>query len=256
LPSTASWTPCANATRPRLEIESCASGGARVDLGILQRTDRVWTSDSNDAVDRQSIQRWTELLVPPELMGAHVGPPVAHTTHRAVDLGMRLATALFGHAGIEWDITTCTPGELDAVAAWIRLYKRLRPLLHSGTVVRADPCLGLAGSAAEPADLVHGVVSEDRREAVFAYVRLSSGVDAVPGTRQLPGLDAGLRYRLRVPPELPSPAVVQVAQPGWYAAASQDGLVVSGAVLTAHGLAMPVLAPASALVLHLVALSS
>jgi alpha-galactosidase len=241
---------------PRLEIESCASGGARVDLAILQRTDRVWTSDSNDAVDRQWIQRWTELLVPPELMGAHVGPPVAHTTHRAVDLGMRLATALFGHAGIEWDVTTCTPGELDAVAAWISLYKRLRPLLHSGTVVRADPCRGGAGSDGEPADLVHGVVSDDGREAVFAYVRLSSGMDGVPGTRQLPGLDPARRYRMHVPPELPPPAVVQVAQPGWYAAASTDGLVVSGAVLVAHGLAMPVLAPAQALVLHFAAVPS
>ena len=31
---------------PGLEIESCSSGGARVDLGILARTDRVWASDS------------------------------------------------------------------------------------------------------------------------------------------------------------------------------------------------------------------
>ncbi|HEX4811446.1 MAG TPA: alpha-galactosidase [Nonomuraea sp.] len=58
---------------PALEIESCSSGGARVDYGVLARTDRVWTSDSNDALDRQAIQRWTGLLVPPERMGAHVG---------------------------------------------------------------------------------------------------------------------------------------------------------------------------------------
>ncbi len=71
---------------PRLEIESCASGGARVDLGILAHTDRVWASDCNDAVERQQIQRWTTQVLAPELVGAHVGPPVAHTTHRAVDL--------------------------------------------------------------------------------------------------------------------------------------------------------------------------
>jgi len=39
-------------------------------------------SDTNDALERQAIQRWTGLLVPPELVGAHVGPPVAHTTGR------------------------------------------------------------------------------------------------------------------------------------------------------------------------------
>lgn len=33
------------AAHPGLEIESCSSGGARVDLGVLERTDRVWVSD-------------------------------------------------------------------------------------------------------------------------------------------------------------------------------------------------------------------
>jgi alpha-galactosidase len=62
------------ARHPGLEIESCASGGARVDLGVLARTQRVWASDCNDPVERQSIQRWTGLLLPPELVGTHVGP--------------------------------------------------------------------------------------------------------------------------------------------------------------------------------------
>ena len=42
---------------PTLEIESCASGGGRADYGILPYTDRIWTSDSNDALDRLKIQR-------------------------------------------------------------------------------------------------------------------------------------------------------------------------------------------------------
>ena len=53
------------ARHPGLEIESCASGGGRVDLGILEHTDRVWASDTNDPVERQAIQRWTGLLLPP-----------------------------------------------------------------------------------------------------------------------------------------------------------------------------------------------
>ena len=72
---------------------------------MLARTDRVWTSDTNDPLERQALQRWTTLLVPPELMGAHVGGPVAHTTGRAHTLGFRAATALLGHFGIEWDLT-------------------------------------------------------------------------------------------------------------------------------------------------------
>ena len=45
------------AAHPTVEIESCSSGGGRVDLGIAVRTDRFWTSDCNDAVERQRIQR-------------------------------------------------------------------------------------------------------------------------------------------------------------------------------------------------------
>ncbi|MDE2487248.1 MAG: alpha-galactosidase, partial [Alphaproteobacteria bacterium] len=44
------------AAHPTVEIESCASGGGRADYEILRRTDRIWTSDCNDPLERQSIQ--------------------------------------------------------------------------------------------------------------------------------------------------------------------------------------------------------
>jgi len=229
------------ARHPGLEIESCASGGARVDLGILERTHRVWTSDCNDAVERTDIQLWTTLLLPPELVGAHVGPPVAHTTHRHVDLGMRCATALFGHAGLEWDITTCPPVELDQLRDWISLYKELRPLLHSGDVVRAD--------SDEPGERLHGVVARDAGAGVFAFVQLETGRSVRPGVRPLPGLDPGLRYRVTLPAGIPAPQTEQAAEPGWMATARTSGLEVPGAVLTLVGLSMPVLSPGQALVL-------
>lgn len=53
-------------TAPWVEIESCVSGGARVDLGILERVDRFWTSHVNDPLERQAVQRWGTLLLPPE----------------------------------------------------------------------------------------------------------------------------------------------------------------------------------------------
>src|SRR4029079_2215587 len=118
------------ARHPGVEIESCASGGARVDLGILARTDRIWASDTNDALERQTIQRWTQLLLPPELVGSHVGPPRSHTTGRTHDLSFRGGTALWGHMGVEWDLPTASPDEMDELAAWITVHKLLRPLLH------------------------------------------------------------------------------------------------------------------------------
>jgi alpha-galactosidase len=105
------------ARHPGLEIESCSSGGARCDLGVFEVADRMWGSDTNDAVERQDIQRWTELLLPPELIGAHVGPPTAHSTGRTVDLSYRLATSLMGSAGFEWNILDCTPGSPASTAS-------------------------------------------------------------------------------------------------------------------------------------------
>jgi len=230
------------ARHPALEIESCSSGGARIDLGILARTHRIWASDTNDAVERQSIQRMTWLLLPPELVGSHIGPARAHTTGRTADLPFRAVTALFGHAGIEWDIAGCTEDELAVLACWIRLYKELRPLLHTGDVVRAD--------LADPGALLHGVVSADGTEAVFGYARLAPTTDSYPGRVRLPGLDPARSYRIRPRYDAGRPELFGRAAPPWL---REEGVVLPGTVLTEAGLPMPGLRPSSALLLHLTA---
>jgi alpha-galactosidase len=231
------------ATHPGLEIESCASGGGRVDLGVLERTDRIWTSDCNDALERATIQRWTSLLVPAETMGTHVGGPVAHTTHRTIDLSFRMLIALQGHAGLEWDLTRCTEEELAQLTRWAELYKELRPLLHGGVLVR--------DSADDESLLVTGTLAADGGEAAYTIVRLHTARRAVPGLVRLPGL-ADRTYTVRVRSEAGIPATLQNAAPAWWeAAASVDGLTVSGALLRDVGLALPVLAPAQGFLLHL-----
>ena len=227
---------------PGVEIESCSSGGARVDLGVLERTDRVWASDTNDALERQTIQRWTQLLIPPELVGSHVGPPTAHTTGRTLGLSFRGATALFGHFGLEWDVSTLDPSARDAVRALVSSYRRHRGLLHSGDVVHADH--------PDPAAVVHGVVAADRSEALFAYVALATSASEVPSPARLPGLDDDAAYRVAVVDTGGEPFTVAKAAPGWWpdAGATAD---LPGAFLGGVGLAMPVLGPEQAIVLHL-----
>ncbi|MFJ9407711.1 alpha-galactosidase [Streptomyces sp. NPDC101393] len=219
------------ARHPRLEIESCASGGARVDLGVLERTDRVWTSDCLDALERQRIQRWTGLLLPPELLGAHVGAPVAHTTGRTHTLDFRAGTALFGHFGIEWDLTAASGAERARLAEWVALYRELRPLLHTGTVVRGDH--------PDPALWVHGVVAADGARAVFALVQTATSVQAPAGRVRLPGLDPDADHRVTplAPgdrPEGPSPSVL----PWW-----EKGVTLPGRVLAEVGVRAPTLFP-------------
>jgi alpha-galactosidase len=226
---------------PDLEIESCSSGGARVDLGILARTDRIWASDTVDAVERQPIQRWTSVLVPPELIGSHVGPPVAHTTGRAVELHFRCLTALIAHPGIEWDITTASETELARLAEWIELYREVRPLLHGGQVVRADD---------EPDGvLVHGVAADDGSAAVHAVVRLTTAGESTPGPVRLPGLDDARSYRVRVRGGFLRPG--RGRPPAWWSVAeSGGGFAVTGAILGRVGLQLPVLLPGQGFLLH------
>ncbi|MDT0441995.1 alpha-galactosidase [Streptomyces johnsoniae] len=219
------------ARHPGLEIESCSSGGGRVDLGILERTDRVWTSDCIDALERQQIQRWTGLLLPPELMGSHVGAPEAHTTGRTHGLAFRAGTALFGHFGMEWDLTRAGEEDRAALREWIDLYKELRGLLHSGEVVRGDH--------PDPALWVHGVVAQDRSRAVYALVQVATSVVSPPGRVRLPGLDPAADYR--VAPLAPGdrrrgPASTALA---WWG----EGVTLPGRALDAVGVRAPVQFP-------------
>ncbi|TDE43412.1 alpha-galactosidase [Nonomuraea mesophila] len=227
---------------PELEIESCSSGGGRVDLEVLQRTDRVWASDCIDPLERQRIQRWTGLVLPAEMVGSHVGAPTAHTTDRTHSLAFRAATALFGHFGIEWDLRTASPEELAELGEWVALYKQERELLHSGTAVHCD--------YPDDAYWAHGVVSQDRTRALFTFVALDTSAAAQPGRIRLPALDPDLSYRVE-PVSLSTGALVRTrsGKPSWWL----DGPVISGRALQAVGLQGPMLYPEQALVFRLVA---
>jgi alpha-galactosidase len=173
---------------PAVEWETCAAGGGRIDLAMLERVQRVWTSDMTDALARQSIQRWTGQLVPPEYLGAHVSAPFAHQTGRYMPLSLRCATALFAHFGIEWDISGTGEQELTELAQWIQLYKRHRSLVHSGRVVRLD--------TPDDTAWMHGVVAADGSAALMSYVQLDEPRNDQPAAMRVPGLDPRRRYRI------------------------------------------------------------
>ncbi|WP_426979750.1 alpha-galactosidase [Pseudarthrobacter sp. O4] len=224
---------------PEVEIESCSSGGARVDLGILERTDRVWASDCNDALERQTIQRWTGVVVPPELVGSHIGPTTSHTTARTHELSFRAITAMFGHFGLEWDVRQVQGAERNELAAAVALYKEHRALLHSGRMVRADE--------PDPSLMLHGVVSHDGSEALFALVSVATSFSEVPGRVALPGLRPDEKYRVRLayPGAGSGRTFSQTRPPAWLAA----GVEASGRFLAESGLPMPVLNPEHGLLL-------
>ncbi len=215
------------AAHPGLEIESCSSGGARVDLEVLQRTDRVWTSDCIDPWERVAMHRWTGQLIPPELMGAHVASGRSHTTGRVHDLSFRAATAVFGHLGIEWDLASATPEELAELGEWIGFYKQNRGLLLGGDLVRLD--------FADDALVANGVVAPDQSSAIFSFASVGRSEVASLGRLRFPGLDPARRYR--VAPVQVGPEASGLSVPAWWdLEAPRAGVVLNGAALASAGL--------------------
>jgi alpha-galactosidase len=223
---------------PGLEIESCSSGGGRVDLGVIERTDRVWASDDTDPLERQQINRWTMQLLPAELVGAHVGAGVNDSTGRAHALSFRAGTALFGHFGVEWDLARATEQESQDLAQWVELHKRHRRLLHTGDLAR--------GEEVDPSFQLYGAVSEDRTEALLFLAFLGRPVVSPRGRFTVPGLDPGKRYRV-APVEIGTPDPGR-ADPAWYG--DGDGVVLSGQALAVAGLHLPGSFPERLVVLH------
>ena len=215
---------------PALEIESCCGGGGRIDLGIMERAQRVWTSDCNDAHDRADINRATMLLLPPELVGTHVGAGRDHTTLRGLDLSFRAGQALWGHMGVEWDLLSATAEDRRALADLIALHKELRPLLHGGEVVHADV-------DEDDAVRIQGVVAPDRTDALYQLAGLAQATTWPGASRPLPGLDPGRTYHVR----LAVPAYEGLHhQAAWL---RPEGVTLPGSYLTATGLSLPVIHP-------------
>ena len=221
-----------------LEIESCASGGARIDLGMIDHVDRFWTSDNNDALERQTIQRWTMQFIPPELLGTHIGPSPSHQTGRHLPLSFRAVTALFGHAGIEWDISAISKDDRSKLSAWISYYKSHRSLLHTGDMVRVD---------SDKENHLYGVISHDKKSAIFGYAQLQPAITSHPRKIYLRGLDPSKRYKVKVVTSFGDPEMMSITPPPWLT----NGVEASGDALMKAGLPAPILRPENALLLEL-----
>ncbi len=174
---------------PDLEIESCASGGGRIDFGILPRVTRFWASDATDAGDRIRIQDSLSRYLPPALIGSHVGPSPNPITGRAFPMGFRGLAALFGHFGVELDPAKLSAADRETLIAAIKAYKRFRSTLQGGTYrVLSAPGAGLHVSA---------VTSENAAKALLRILRLD--MSPYPSRPRIifPGLPQGARYDVR-----------------------------------------------------------
>jgi alpha-galactosidase len=229
------------AAHPQVEIESCSSGGGRADMGALAHSDRVWTSDNNDAIDRQHIQRGASFLLPPEILGCHVGPAHCHVTGRRLSMAMRAATAFAGHMGLELNLLTERESDLVQLKQAIALHKQHRALLHDGEICRLDMPTHMIAS---------GVVARDRQEAIFSVTYLTSEKKVLPDRIRFAGLDPSLRYKLQLiwPKDWRAnkgPSAIETL------GLDGDGAIFSGDGLMSVGLQLPASYPETTLLFHL-----
>mgnify|MGYP002628163778 CR=1 FL=1 len=211
---------------PQVEIESCASGGGRIDFGILSRTHRVWLSDSNDALERLKIQHTAALFLPLAVTGSHVGPRRCHTSGRTLDISLRAWVAAQRHMGFEMD-----PRELDdrevriltEVTAW---WKVNRSWMTSADILRLD--------SADPAVMAEQQMARDTSRFVVFAAKTASSDQIAPRPLCLTRLDPTARYRV----DLINRDTASHLSRG--TPLLKDGPVdLSGAYLMQHGLTLP-----------------
>lgn len=230
---------------PMVEFEACASGGGRIDYGMLQRSHRFWVSDNNDALERQLIQRGFSYFFPLEVMGAHIGHHTSHNTRRRHTLEMRALTALFGHLGVELDPVQSHARELEGYRHFISLHKQLRSLLHTGDYYRLE--------TPDPAQLADMVLGQDGKKALVRLFQREMLTYAMPGNLPIPGLLPDAQYRIHL---LHRPdcldCYVMSRSPLW----CREDIESSGEWLTQFGITLPVLDPESGLLIEITRLNS
>ncbi len=223
---------------PLVEIESCASGGGRMDYGILKRTHRFWLSDCNDAKERQRMQQWASIFFPAEVLGSHVGPTHSHTTSRSHHLEVRAGTALFGHMGIEWDVRNATEQEQSQLADLIGLYKQERQFIHSN--VRRP----INGAEQTQTAFCIG----DDKDILISVFQSEMPTVSVPGGIKIPAVNEEYDYQIEILIAPENTGHLMKQKPDWM----ENPQKISGELLKKIGLALPVLDPETLIVIKLI----
>ncbi len=172
---------------PEILFESCASGGARFDPGILYYAPQGWVSDNTDAAERLKIQYGTSLVYPVSSIGSHVSASPNHETFRDISLQTRANVAYFGTFGYELDITKISEEELEQMKEQIAFMKMHRELLQKGTFYRLK-------SPFEGNITAWIVVSEDQKEALVGYYRAFQPSNAPLSRLKLKGIAGNKKY--------------------------------------------------------------
>ena len=177
------------ARHPSLEIESCSGGGGRVDLGILERVNEVWTSDNTEAFDRLGIQEGFSLAYAPKIMSAWV-TDVPNMNGRSTPLQYRFLVAMQGALGIGSNLNKWSAEDFALATRMVSTYKSIRETVQQGDLYRLF-------SPREGELTANQYVSADGKQTVlFAFLHSQQYLRPAP-TVCLRGLEDKAAYRIK-----------------------------------------------------------
>lgn len=224
---------------PQVEIESCASGGGRADWGMLERTGRIWLSDSNDALERLAIQHNAALFLPACVTGSHVGPRLCHTSGRMLDIGFRAWVAAQRHMGFEMDPRELTAHEAQVLRDVTTWWKANRDWMMMADILRLD--------SSDAAVIAEQQIAQDGSRFVVFAGRAATSAQIAPRPLRLTGLDPAARYTVTLrAPDSPQ------AQSRGQIALKTGPVTLSGAALMGQGITLPCSDPGTMAVLEAV----
>ena len=175
---------------PDLLLENCTGGGGRFDPGMLYYSPQIWCSDDTDAIERLIIQEGTAMVYPLSTMGAHVSDCPNHITGRVTPFKTRADVALAGTFGYELDVTRIPKEDVEQIPSQVANYHKYNDLVRSGDYYR------IASYSQNNEFDCYGVVSKDKKEALFTFVQVKARPNAHSRIIRLKGLDTNMRYHV------------------------------------------------------------
>lgn len=175
---------------PDITIQDCASGGGRVNWGIMPWFDEFWTSDNTDALQRIYLQWGTSYFFPAIAMACHISATPNHTVYRTTSLKYRIDVAMSGRLGMEIQPKNMTEAEKDLCRKAIADYKRIRPVVQFGDQYRLVSPYDDKGYAS----LMYATPERDR--AVVYWWKMRNLYDEHFPRLRMAGLDPDRQYKV------------------------------------------------------------
>ncbi|MDM0546074.1 alpha-galactosidase [Clostridium perfringens] len=179
---------------PNILFESCSSGGARFDPGMLYYAPQTWTSDNTDAIERIKIQYGSSLVYPLISMGSHVSESPNQQVFRETALETRANVAYFGNLGYELDVNNLSDVEKEEIKKQIQFYKENIEVFQFGKFYRIKNPYNNNISA-------WMVKSNDEKTIILGCYKLLNHANEGKERVKLSGLDKDGDYKLSYPYE-------------------------------------------------------